>query len=220
MPYVGDLAKLGKLGKWAKSIDNTISMAAKNPEFAKVVEPILDRIHGAIDSVPSGLPDGVEETLGVVKGKVSVALRRSATEEQMVLIKAGAIAPNGVTKGMDYSADAIKNFDYGTHLEKIIGPAPVDMKSKHAHHILFKVGNGAAQQQLVQRGQAILRKHGIDPIYGKENLVWAPNMTGQHVKERLEKIVFKLEKIDSIGGARDEIIETLRDFGEKAANLR
>ena len=219
VPYIGDLAKAGKLGSWAKTIDDVISMAAKNPDFAKAVDPVLDRIHDAIDSLPSGLPDGVEDTLGAVKSKVSVRIRRSASEEQLALIKAGEIAPDGVTKGMDYSADAIKNFDYGTHLKKLIGPPPPNMDSHHAHHILFKVGNKEAQQLLVQKGQAILRKHGIDPIYGKENLVWAPNITGQHTKEMLEKVVNRLEKVDSVSGTREEIIEVLTESGQDAANL-
>jgi len=75
------------------------------------------------------------------------------------------------------------------------------------------------QQLLVQKGQAILRKHGIDPIYGKENLVWAPNITGQHTKEMLEKVVNRLEKVDSVSGTREEIIEVLTESGQDAANL-
>jgi hypothetical protein len=60
------------------------------------------------------------------------------------------------------------------------------MQNPHAHHILYKKGIGEAQQALVKEGQAILRRYGIDPIFGPENLVWAPKSAkGQHGAERL-----------------------------------
>ena len=31
VPYIGDLAKAGKLGKWSRTVDNLISLAAKEP---------------------------------------------------------------------------------------------------------------------------------------------------------------------------------------------
>ncbi len=34
---------------------------------------------------------------------------------------------------------------------------------------------GVAAKPIVRKTQAILQQVGIDPIYGKENLVWAPN---------------------------------------------
>lgn len=49
------------------------------------------------------------------------------------------------------------------------------MIDPHAHHILFKTGREGTQQELVKEGQEILRKYGIDPIVGEENLVWEPN---------------------------------------------
>ena len=70
VPYIGDLAKAGKLGGWAKTMDGVISNAAKNPEFAKAVEPVLSKIGDAIDSLPSALPEGVQDTLGVVKSRI------------------------------------------------------------------------------------------------------------------------------------------------------
>ena len=72
---------------------------------------------------------------------------------------------------------------------------------------------------MVQRGQDILRKYGIDPIYGKENLVWAPKITGQHTGAMLEKVVKRLENIDSISGTREQIIDSLTSSGVKAAEL-
>ncbi len=72
--------------------------------------------------------------------------------------------------------------------ERFKGEPPANMIDPHVHHILFKIGNGAAQQELVKEGQEILRKYGIDPIVGEENLVWAPNrVAGQHDIAALKK---------------------------------
>ena len=83
VPYVGDLAKLGKLGKWAETISNTIEMAAKNSEFAEAVGPVLGKIGDTIDSIPervfNKLPDSAQETLGAVKSKIDIQKGRAAS---------------------------------------------------------------------------------------------------------------------------------------------
>ncbi|NBU17324.1 MAG: hypothetical protein EBS48_10020, partial [Actinobacteria bacterium] len=76
---------------------------------------------------------------------------------------------------------------------KVLGEAPEGMKDPHLHHILFKLGLGAKQRELVIDGQRILRSIGIDPIHGVENLVWAPwRVKGQHSIDALrkERVVF------------------------------
>ncbi|MDF2822130.1 MAG: hypothetical protein K0R15_2578 [Clostridiales bacterium] len=76
---------------------------------------------------------------------------------------------------------AMKNIDFGKYLKAIAGDPLADMVNPHAHQNLFKTGLGEAQQKLASEGQAILRKHGIDPIVGTENLVRAPNaVTGRY----------------------------------------
>ena len=67
------------------------------------------------------------------------------------------------------------------------------MVNPHAHHVLFKLGNGPAQKALVQEGQELLRKVGIDPIFGKEVLFWAPNKKGLHVKAMLQNLIDEIE---------------------------
>ena len=61
------------------------------------------------------------------------------------------------------------------------------MVRAHAHHILFKAGLGQAQRELVGEGMEILLRHGVDPIKGLDNLVWAPNVKGQHTVEEGRK---------------------------------
>lgn len=95
------------------------------------------------------------------------------------------------------------------------------MVDPHAHHILFKEGHGDAQKALVKEGQELLRRYNIDPIMGKENLVWAPNrVQGQHGIEALQNVVNKLKQVENAGGDRDDIIKMLKKLGELAAERR
>ncbi|HDR3889996.1 TPA: AHH domain-containing protein [Bacillus cereus] len=115
------------------------------------------------------------------------------------------------------SNEALIKLDFGKYLKGLIGDPPADMINPHAHHILFKKGLGEAQQKLVQEGQELLRKHGIEPIIGDENLVWAPNrVKGQHGIEALRNVVDRLRKIRDNGGDRDDIVKELRKLGDIA----
>ncbi len=71
IPYVGDLAKLGKLGKWAKTVANGVELAAKNPAAAKILEPALRKVHDALKAIPEGvlkkLPDDAREAIQGMK---------------------------------------------------------------------------------------------------------------------------------------------------------
>ena len=72
----------------------------------------------------------------------------------------------------------------------------------------------------MKEGQAILEKHGIDPIEGLENIVKAPNIKGQHVLENVKEVVERLKAVDSAGGTREEILDVLKEMGQKAASRR
>ncbi|PEB35377.1 hypothetical protein COM77_15690 [Bacillus cereus] len=124
----------------------------------------------------------------------------------------------GITK--EYNEALIK-LNFGKYLRGLVGDPPTAMIDPHAHHILFKKGLGEAQQKLVQEGQELLRKYGIDPIIGKENLVWAPNrVAGQHSIAALENVVNQLKAVDAAGADLDDIIEILEDLGKQAASRK
>jgi len=55
IPYIGDLAKVGKLGKWGETVSDVVEMAAKNEAFANTVKPLLEKIDGAFDSIPPAI---------------------------------------------------------------------------------------------------------------------------------------------------------------------
>ena len=114
--------------------------------------------------------------------------------------------------------DFVFDINFGKHLKKLKGDPPKGMVDPHAHHILYKKGRGAKQQELVREGQEILERAGIDPILGPENLVWAPNrVSGQHRIDDARDIVKKMKEVEAAGGDKDDLAEVLEQFGQKAA---
>lgn len=73
----------------------------------------------------------------------------------------------------------------------------------------------------VREGQAILRRYGIAPIWGRENLTWAPmRVTGQHGIEALQHVVDQLKRVEAQGGNRDQMVKMLQKLGKLAAQRR
>ncbi|WP_209308306.1 hypothetical protein [Sphingomonas corticis] len=59
IPYVGDAAKLGKLGHWARTIGNAVDLARRDPGFAQAVRPALQKVQDAIHAIPQGALDAL-----------------------------------------------------------------------------------------------------------------------------------------------------------------
>ena len=88
IPYLGDLAKIGKLPKLLKIIDNVVSMAKTDAKFAKVVEPLLKGLKNAIDKLPiEKLPNWAKEPIQSLKNKIdeffSAAKKLDKTEPSL-----------------------------------------------------------------------------------------------------------------------------------------
>ena len=58
-----------------------------------------------------------------------------------------------------------------------VAGAPLGARATHAHHIVVKKGILPVRKWLAD-SQKVLQEVGIDPIFGYENLVWAPNWNG------------------------------------------
>lgn len=133
----------------------------------------------------------------------------------------GTTSPRGITAGRDYSPAAVQGFNYGQHLRDMIGDPTATMPDPHAHHSVFKRGNGQAQQTLAQEGQQIIRDYDIDPIYGPENLSWAPNrVPGQHSIDALRPLVEELRNAQADGLTRGDILDVLAEHQELSARRR
>ena len=74
IPYIGDAAKLGKLGGWAKTVANAVELAASSPRIANALAPALKKIKDAIDAIPQGaldsLPKSAREAIESMKTKL------------------------------------------------------------------------------------------------------------------------------------------------------
>lgn len=88
------------------------------------------------------------------------------------------------------------------------------MKQPHAHHVVYENGIGTSQQAIVKEGQEILRRHGLDPVKGLENLVWAPNVKGQHNLSNLTAVV---DDLKAAGLGKSDIIDLLTKHAADAA---
>ncbi|MBB1355947.1 AHH domain-containing protein [Pseudoalteromonas sp. SR45-5] len=89
-------------------------------------------------------------------------------------------------------------------------------QNAHAHHIVFKEGSGK-QKEWVLKSKAILEKHNIDWLKGKENLVWAPNIEGLHTEEMAKLVYEHLEEAEDEYGTPEAVIEALKEMGELAS---
>jgi hypothetical protein len=109
----------------------------------------------------------------------------------------------------------IRDFDFGKYITPYLGPQPHD--GWHAHHILYKLGLGLGQQDMVRGAQPILREVGIHPVFGLEMFAWAPQRVElQHHIESLTEVVDALKKIKEKGGAYLDYVATLKRFGRIA----
>jgi hypothetical protein len=60
VPYLGDLAKAGKLGKWAATIEKAIDLAKTDPAFLAKIRPALDKLNYALGKMGDAMPDALK----------------------------------------------------------------------------------------------------------------------------------------------------------------
>jgi hypothetical protein len=87
IPYIGDAAKLGKLGKWGETVMNAVDLARRDSGFAQAVQPALQKISDAIGAAPQAaldaLPQSARDTLLGMKRQIdalSAPAARSADD--------------------------------------------------------------------------------------------------------------------------------------------
>jgi hypothetical protein len=74
---------------------------------------------------------------------------------------------------------------------------------------------------LVREGQDLLRKVGIDPLFGKEVLYWATNgVKDQHSHSTLLSLIEDLRKLAASQEERSEYVEVLKKHAAVAAGRR
>jgi hypothetical protein len=114
IPYLGDAAKLGKLGKFAETVAKAVDLAKVDPAFAKTIEPALQKIRDALDLVPvDKLPRSAREAIESMKSKVDELFAPAARGTGDVLPGAARVTPDskGLINGVQNGAPNAPHFD-------------------------------------------------------------------------------------------------------------
>ena len=71
VPYLGDAAKLGKLGRYAETLAKAVEAAKHSPEVAKAIGPAMEKLREAIGAIPlEKLPDSLRNAIEPLKTKL------------------------------------------------------------------------------------------------------------------------------------------------------
>ncbi len=71
VPYVGDAAKLGKLGRYAETMAKAVDLAKANPAIAKQLGPAMEKLREAFGHIPlDKLPQPMRNALEPIKTKL------------------------------------------------------------------------------------------------------------------------------------------------------
>jgi len=74
IPYLGDLAKVGKIAGWIKKVENIIDLLKSSPKARAILKPYLEYIDNALASAPDNTPDIIKKPLAELREKVKNAL--------------------------------------------------------------------------------------------------------------------------------------------------
>ena len=84
-PYLGDLAKAGKLPKLLKTIERAVEIAGKDAKFADTLRPVLEKLKVALDAIPlDSLPGALREPLQAMKNKIDEFLSAPRRNDNFV----------------------------------------------------------------------------------------------------------------------------------------
>ena len=217
--------------KFSKKVDDLAQFGNKiGQKYMKEARELLDDVATSIKQAgnklggPIPVPAGASTNLPNSNVWNSTVPPHSSAQQQKFwseMDQGQKELAERLSKNADEVGEATKKevseFNFGKYLKGKIGDPPTDMIDPHAHHILFKEGLGKSQKELVKEGQEILREYGIDPIFGIENLVWAPNrVKGQHGIDALKNVVDKIKAVKEAGGDLDDMVEMLEKLGDIA----
>ena len=81
IPYLGDLAKLGKLPKYAHSVHVAVELAKTDLRFAEHLRPVFKKLGSVLEDLPlKHVPDQVAGTVRKIQSDVKVFLGAAAVE--------------------------------------------------------------------------------------------------------------------------------------------
>ncbi|MGQ3376814.1 pre-toxin TG domain-containing protein [Priestia endophytica] len=107
----------------------------------------------------------------------------------------------------------MNNFNFGAYLRKAKGDPPAGMKRPHAHHVAVKglfMNRKKIVRSYAEYGRKLLRDVDIDPIFGLENLHWAPNKG--HSNAYIKEVTKELHRLKRREAPREAYVEKLEEI--------
>ncbi len=98
IPYIGDLAKVGKLPKYLNTIRKAVRLASEDAKFAEHLRPLFLRLKTLLaDLPPKALPEAARGTIAQIKAEVDGFLKGAKVAEGPIT-KILARLPEGLKK--------------------------------------------------------------------------------------------------------------------------
>lgn len=131
IPYIGDAAKLGKFGKWSKTIDRAIDVAIAAPGSAatKALRPAIAKIADGLNAIPASvlnkLPASARNQLMELRAKANAFVAATAGKTDnlsaIVMKRRTAAAEFYAKQGFDAKSitDHLKGIDFSKPVEVI-----------------------------------------------------------------------------------------------------
>ena len=99
IPYLGDAAKLGKLGKYAQTVAKAIDAARANPALRQALAPGIQAIGDAIAKLPlDKLPESARKQLTTLKELTGIFAKESDTAARTALKAADDVPATGAAR--------------------------------------------------------------------------------------------------------------------------
>ena len=99
IPYVGDAAKLGKLGKYAQTVAKAIDAARANPALRQALAPGIQAIGDAIAKLPlDKLPESARKQLTTLNELTGIFAKESDTAARTALKAADDVPATGAAR--------------------------------------------------------------------------------------------------------------------------
>lgn len=89
VPLLGDLAKAGKLGRWAQTVDKALALTRRNARFAERARPLLRRLSDLLSQVPTAmLPDATRPLVKRLRQSIDTVIGRTVQLSRRALLEA------------------------------------------------------------------------------------------------------------------------------------
>jgi len=88
VPLLGDLAKAGKLGRWAQTVEKTVLVMRRNVRFAERARPLLRRLDTLLGQVPTQLlPEAARPLVKRLRDRIDEVFVRAAPPVRRKLLE-------------------------------------------------------------------------------------------------------------------------------------